>query len=241
MIRASVFALWIGCGATGAPTPADVSVPPAEPEPEVELPDTEPESEPEPAAPAFEGRVLPIDDVTRVSMEGVTMHPGCPVPMADLARLDVSHHTLDGGITTGTLIVAADVADDLLGVFEALFDAGFVIERMEPAWVYGGSDDASMAVDNTSAFNCRQVTGGTGYSRHSYGDAIDINPLRNPYVRGNTVLPPAGRDYLERDGSVPGVIVEDGPVVAAFDAIGWGWGGRWSSLKDYQHFSRTGD
>jgi hypothetical protein len=30
---------------------------------------------------------------------------------------------------------------------------------------------------------------------------------------------------------------EGGPAVAAFDEIGWGWGGRWQTLKDYQHFS----
>jgi D-alanyl-D-alanine carboxypeptidase len=29
-------------------------------------------------------------------------------------------------------------------------------------------------------------------------------------------------------------------VVQAFTAIGWVWGGTWSSVKDYQHFSLTG-
>ena len=29
-------------------------------------------------------------------------------------------------------------------------------------------------------------------------------------------------------------------VVDAFAARGWSWGGYWSSLKDYQHFSTTG-
>jgi len=28
--------------------------------------------------------------------------------------------------------------------------------------------------------------------------------------------------------------------VRAFDAVGWGWGGRWSGAKDYQHFSASG-
>jgi hypothetical protein len=36
------------------------------------------------------------------------------------------------------------------------------------------------------------------------------------------------------------MIVRPGPVTDAFDAIGWGWGGDWQSVKDYQHFSRTG-
>jgi hypothetical protein len=29
-------------------------------------------------------------------------------------------------------------------------------------------------------------------------------------------------------------------VVRAFQAIGWGWGGYWSGVSDYQHFSASG-
>jgi hypothetical protein len=35
------------------------------------------------------------------------------------------------------------------------------------------------------------------------------------------------------------MIAEGGPVVDAFGAIGWGWGGRWRNLTDLQHFSRN--
>jgi hypothetical protein len=31
-----------------------------------------------------------------------------------------------------------------------------------------------------------------------------------------------------------------GPVVDAFAAAGWAWGGNWPWPKDYQHFSATG-
>jgi hypothetical protein len=34
--------------------------------------------------------------------------------------------------------------------------------------------------------------------------------------------------------------VPDGPLVRAFAAIGWGWGGDWSGSPDYQHFSANG-
>jgi hypothetical protein len=111
---------------------------------------------------------------------------------------------------------------------------------MEPVHRYGGDDERSMAADNTSAFNCRPVTGGSSFSRHSYGTALDLNPLRNPYVKGERVLPPEGRAWLERDGTRPGVITGEGPVVQAFRAIGWKWGGDWRSSKDYQHFSTDG-
>jgi hypothetical protein len=34
--------------------------------------------------------------------------------------------------------------------------------------------------------------------------------------------------------------VDGGVVVRAFETIGWGWGGRWSGDRDYQHFSAGG-
>jgi hypothetical protein len=79
------------------------------------------------------------------------------------------------------------------------------------------------------------------WSEHSYGRAIDINPVQNPYVSGDgTVSPPAGAGFTDRSRAAPGMIVADDAVVRAFAAIGWEWGGDWSSAKDYQHFSASG-
>jgi hypothetical protein len=75
---------------------------------------------------------------------------------------------------------------------------------------------------------------------HAYGEAIDINTVENPYVIGNSVLPPSGRAYMNRSRVRPGMAVEGGVLVRAFSRVGWGWGGRWSGTKDYQHFSTTG-
>ena len=67
-----------------------------------------------------------------------------------------------------------------------------------------------------------------------------MNPLENPYVSSSSVQPPAGSDYLDRSDVRTGMAVAGGDLVAAFAAVGWGWGGNWSSVKDYQHFSATG-
>ena len=45
---------------------------------------------------------------------------------------------------------------------------------------YEGRELASLNDNNTSAFDCRGVTGGSSWSEHSYGTAIDINPRQNP-------------------------------------------------------------
>ena len=57
---------------------------------------------------------------------------------------------------------------------------------------YGGDDDRSMAANNTSGFNCRRVAGQSSWSAHAYGEAIDLNPVQNPYVRPGSITPPAG-------------------------------------------------
>ena len=94
--------------------------------------------------------------------------------------------------------------------------------------------------NNTGAFACRPTTGASSYSQHAYGLAVDVNPFQNPYLSDDVVLPELASSYLERGLRRPGMIHPVGPVVRAFDSIGWGWGGAWRSLKDYQHFSQNG-
>jgi hypothetical protein len=166
--------------------------------------------------------------------------PGCPVAPDGLRIITMSHWNYAGSVSTGKLVVAAGLASQVVDIFRDLYDARFPIERMELVDKYDGDDDQSMAANNTSAFNCRPVTGGSSYSEHSYGRAIDINPLVNPYVKGSTVLPPAGSAYVDRSLDAPGMIHANDEVVQAFASRGWIWGGTWSSLKDYQHFSTTG-
>jgi hypothetical protein len=70
--------------------------------------------------------------------------------------------------------------------------------------------------------------------------AIDVNTIESPYVQGSYVTPAAGRAYLNRSRSRPGMAVAGGVLVRAFWSVGWLWGGRWTATPDYQHFSSTG-
>ncbi len=171
---------------------------------------------------------------------GSTYRAGCPVAPADLRLVSVTHLGFDGRGRQGELVVSSRVADAVTRVFRRLYDARVAVERVRTVDAYGGSDDASMAANNTSAFNCRRVTGGTAWSQHSYGEAVDVNPVQNPYVRGATVLPTAGRAFLDRSAPALGKVRAGDASVRAFAAEGWGWGGAWSSSKDYQHLSRSG-
>jgi D-alanyl-D-alanine carboxypeptidase len=185
---------------------------------------------------AFEALVEPVSPVLAQEMLGVSWHPGCPVPIADLRVITMDHWGFDGRSHRGELVVHKSVSDGVVSVFSRLFTAQFPILQMERIEHFAGDDDASMAADNTSAFNCRQITGGSGFSIHSWGMAIDINPVENPYIRGGVVLPPASESYLDRQDVRPGMIVDGDIVVEAFTTIGFTWGGNWERLKDYQHF-----
>ena len=162
---------------------------------------------------------------------------GCPVGPPGLRTVVVSHWDFDGKARVGRIVVAKRLAPGLVTVFRKLWDARFPIRRLRPVPAYGGDDDRSMAADNTSGFNCRFVSGTNRWSMHAYGEAIDVNPVENPYVRGSTVSPPAGRAYLDRMTYRKGMAVQTGIVVRAFAAAGWKWG---ASFGDYQHFSTTG-
>ncbi|MEU9144592.1 M15 family metallopeptidase [Streptomyces sp. NPDC048349] len=173
---------------------------------------------------------------------GATYRPGCPVGPDRLRLIRMNHWGFDGKVHRGELVVHEGAVQPLLRVFGKAFDAKFPIRRMRSAAAYGGDDARSMAHDNTSAFNCRQVTGDPGrLSRHAHGDAVDVNPVENPYVdRGGTSHPAAGRPHLRRDRAVPGMIRPGDVVTRAFEEVGWHWGGGWSH-PDYQHFSATGE
>jgi hypothetical protein len=190
-------------------------------------------SETQAAPPRFESTIGPVgwSDLRH------SYRAGCPVAPADLRLVRVSTWGFDGRARQGSIVVSRRVAEDVVVVFRRLWDARFPIRRVRPVSAYRGSDDASMAADNTSGFNCRFVGGTSRWSMHAYGEAIDVNPVENPYVLGSRVSPPAGRPYVDRYPYRPGMAVTNGVLVRAFASVGWRWG---ASFGDYQHFSPTG-
>jgi hypothetical protein len=185
------------------------------------------------AAPEFGANV----DTVRWADLRFTYRAGCPVAPPQLRTIEVSYWDFAGEPKVGKIVVARRVADDVVDVFRQLWAKRFPIRRLQPISVYYGDDDASMAADNTSGFNCRFVGGTKRWSMHAYGEAIDVNTVENPFVRGSTVSPPAGRAFLDRSHYRKGMAVRDGVLVRAFASVGWKWG---ASFGDYQHFSTTG-
>ena len=183
-------------------------------------------------------------NVSRVTADQLrhSWHPGCPVAPSRLRRVRVTYWGFDRRGHTGALVANEDAVPALVRVFSRLYAARFPIRRLRPIDVYGGKDERSLAADNTAAFNCRYVVGPgpRRWSAHAYGEAIDVNPVENPYLEGGRVHPRAGRSYLRRSRVRPGMATPGGLLVRTFAAVGWKWGGRWTGSPDYQHFSATG-
>ncbi len=228
-----------GCAqAPGNPPPPSPAVPP--------LPIAVP---PTPAAPpaGFRATQRPLTEAEKSAMLNVSWREGCPVPLDALVRMELRHRTVEGGEATGVLVVASTAAPAMERAFARLHEVGFPIVRMEPIEAFGGDDDASMAANNTSAFNCRARYGGGRFSRHAWGEAIDVNPLWNPLVKadnraaeGLRVAPESARPWSDRTRVEAGSLFPGSLAVAAFTDQGWVWGGTWRSLKDWQHFSADG-
>jgi len=77
---------------------------------------------------------------------------------------------------------------------------------------------------DVGAYNCRTITGGTGYSLHAYGIAADINWGANPY--GPTLVT-----------DMPSGMIDDIKAIRTNSGAGvFRWGGDFSGNKDAMHF-----
>lgn len=176
------------------------------------------------------------------------LSPNCPAEIRQRQTLlSVSYYGFDGQVHRGQIVIDRELAEEVQEIFAIALNEKFPITSVIPVsapqfrdegeldrsgsvW----SDRLSMAANNTSGFNYRWIEGTTKPSTHSIGRAIDINPRINPYIRGETILPPDGT-YA---ANVPGTLTEESVVTRAFLDRGWEWGGHWTSLKDYQHFEK---
>ncbi len=177
---------------------------------------------------------------------GVSYPVDSKVPYEELRYVKVLYWGFDGEPHPGELIVNKEIAQDIIDIFSELYDHKYPIEQMVLVDEYKADDNSSMAANNTSSFNYRPIDDGSGrLSLHSYGLAIDINPLYNPYVRemnGKQVTSPEeGSRYADRSLDNVYYIKKGDIVYEAFISRGFTWGGDWKNSKDYQHFQKKTD
>ena len=193
---------------------------------------------PPPADGKFHSRISPVPAAVA---ERSSWSAECPVTLAQLRYLTMSFVGFDRRVHTGEMLVNRSAAADVVTVFRRLYESGWPIEEMRITSAAELAAKPTGDGNNTSAFACRPVRGTLStWSQHAYGLAVDVDPFHNPYVDGRTVLPELARSYADRSPNRPGVITAQSPPVLAFRSVGWGWGGDYSSKKDWMHFSSTG-
>lgn len=206
----------------------------------------EPTAAPTPE-PVRRGTAEPIPQDIREYMTGKSYRANNNITLDQLSYLTIPHYDFNYNVTYGHLVVNASVAEDVLDIFAELFDIRYPIERMTLVDDYGASDFQSIEANNTSAFNYRESTDGSGsLSKHALGLAIDINPQINPYVNSSgTGSHSNAREYWNRDISTwtsdiakAAYIGPDTEIYRIFISHGWSWGGNWSTYRDYQHFTK---
>ena len=236
-----------GATATGSTGAVETSSSPVEVSPSPGQPETPPARDGDERT-RFAGRVSPLPSPLAAEMRGTTWKPGCPVPLSELRMLRFNYWGFDGRVKRGPMVVHTSVAPDVLWVFGQLFEAQFPLKRVGLTREFKEArleTDPDTRRSVTASFNCRPVItpagAGDTFSQHSFGLAIDVNPLQNPYVREDGwVRNRFARPYVDRSRNLLGMIEEGDVVVRSFAAVGWAWGGNWSGGKDYMHFSLAG-
>ncbi len=187
----------------------------------------------------FSTEPLPKELVTAMASTGVWKE-GSPVPLERLSLVRTSYFDFDGSEHhDGEIIVLDSAAHHASTAFRILHAEKFPIAKMRSLHHYNANDEASMTDNNTSCFCDRPIEGTDLTSLHSYGLAIDLNPLQNPFIyfdepRGTAAIhPQQGWEFLNRHNKKPGMI-ED--VVSIFAEQGFFiWGGRWTTPIDFHH------
>ena len=177
-----------------------------------------------------------VPPAIQLRMAGKSCPEGSEGNFDDLRYLVVTYTDFKGHRAFGEIVCNKAIADDLIYIFKELYEAGYPIRRVRLVDSYGGDDELSMADDNTSCFNYRNAVGSKKLSAHAHGMAIDINPLENPYVKGDIVKPAAAASGKDR--TQPHAISKKDLCYKLFKSRGFVWGGEWRSAKDYQHFEK---
>lgn len=164
----------------------------------------------------------------------------CPVPITKLRFLNVLHYDFDNKLLPGQIIVHEKLSTNVISIFEELLKIKFPIKKFSLIDNYDGNDELSMSDNNTSCFNYRSIANSEIISMHSYGLAIDINPVQNPYIIDPNlenelkIWPDKGKLYLNRTNQRDGMVE---PLVSLFAKYGLTvWGGSWNAPLDYHHF-----
>lgn len=186
--------------------------------------------------------VKPLNENEKKALkERAIWNDDCPLKLERLVNVEVDYYDLEGRLKgDGEITVMDALSSSVEEIFKELLAVKFPITRIRAMEHYNGDDQLSMSDNNSSSFNCRRIAGSGAFSIHSYGAAIDLNPLQNPFLEIDEengivkVHPKEGWRFLNRRNQKPGMVEAVGPI---FEKHGYTiWGGAWTTPVDYHHF-----
>ncbi len=155
-----------------------------------------------------------------------------PEIIEKLSLVNVDYRGFDDDVHRGQVVIHKDLEASITRVFKRILaETNFPIASVFPISMFNWN--SSSISNNSGAFDWRFVSDSDEISDHTFGAAIDINPVQNPQVREGYKNSP---DF-PYDPSKRGTLHKDSAVVKIFEEEGWKWGGRWDE-KDWMHFYR---
>ncbi len=155
---------------------------------------------------------------------------GGPIPMNDLAYLQITHFDMKGNICTGELIVYERIAAKIMEIFKDIHAIKFPIKKMQLISNYF-NEDCSIEDNNSSAVCATYIYNSGKIPSKPFALGIELNARQNPCVSGGYVMPSSGRKYSSRSLDIPGKIHSDSAIVKIFKERGFRWGGDYEGLQ----------
>lgn len=200
------------------------------------------------------GDIIKVPDSIAKFMLGKSMPYDASMSFDKLRYLNVPHYNFSMHVVIGEIIVAEKIADEVLEIFANLFNLKYPIEKMVLIDRFydrlntklNTLDKVSMAYNNSYGFCYRKIEGENRLSNHSFGTAIDLNPVINPYISiDGSVSPDEGSNFVDRNRKYKiienkAIILKGDEVYNIFKQYDFSWGGEiWTDrCFDYHHFQK---
>lgn len=168
-----------------------------------------------------------LGEAARVSTDTETrikwLYDGNDLPTSEaennkyLETFPVEYLDKNGNRQTMQVTMHRKLKTEIQAIFKEMANAGFKVIGGNISYRQWGTDDG--------------FRGRFPQSAHTYGHAFDVNPTQNYCIYANGEI--VGDHYSP--GSDPYSVTQD--IVNIWKQHGFYWGGDWTSLKDYMHFS----
>lgn len=188
-----------------------------------------------------------VPERIKKKMLGVTIPEDAEDYFKNLSYLTIPYVDFNGKVKEGHMIVNKSLADEVLQIFQELYNIKYPIESMKLLCEYeqesknADKDVEYTAVDDNNTYSFYYM----GSETNSTGNAIELNPQINPKVKNGETVHANAKKYKERKDTVKWELREKESFIdketnayKIFEKYGWTWKGE-DDNPNYGHFEKT--